>query len=410
MKKSLLAAAVLSAVSFGAHADGVELYGLLDAAVISVSNGASIDPQFPSSYKIVGGAVSTSITTSVTGLASGGLSGSRWGIKGSEDIGGGLKGIFALESGINVADGQILNGHASRSDSGTSSGGSSTNGQLFGRQAWVGLKDAELGEIRLGRNYSLMYDVYGDYAVAQNAQLFSATGNSGTLGGGGGLTENLRLDNSVKYVGKNGNVNYAAVYKFGNTAGSTSHGTAYSAQVGYTTDTFGVQAVYMGSTDTVSTISATAALMVNSNSYLLAAKYKFNDSLTGKVSYQRFNIQNPSDSVVSTDNVYYTYAVTTSVRTLGSAGASLSSIGIDYRISDKLGLYVGYSTLNNDANVLLKAGNAATSSSNENHASLLLDYNLSKRTDVYVAGMNVTTSVTGAQNTNIVGAGLRTKF
>jgi predicted porin len=136
MKKSLLAAAVLSAVSFGAQADGVELYGILDAGVATVSESLSIDPFFPSTIKVAGGA-SSSVTQSVTGLVSGVLSGSRWGIKGSEDMGDGLKAIFTLESGIDIGTGNLVNGQQSRLDGSTtySGNGSSSNGQLFGRSS-----------------------------------------------------------------------------------------------------------------------------------------------------------------------------------------------------------------------------------------------------------------------------------
>jgi len=115
MKKSLLAAAVLSAVSFAAQADGVELYGVLDAGVATVSESLNIDPYFPSTINLKGGASST-VSQSVTGLVSGVLSGSRWGIKGSEDIGNGLKAIFTLESGINIGTGNLVNGQQSRLD------------------------------------------------------------------------------------------------------------------------------------------------------------------------------------------------------------------------------------------------------------------------------------------------------
>jgi predicted porin len=40
-------------------------------------------------------------------LQSGNQSGSRWGLRGIEDLGGGLKGIFTLESGFNVDDGKM---------------------------------------------------------------------------------------------------------------------------------------------------------------------------------------------------------------------------------------------------------------------------------------------------------------
>ena len=58
-------------------------------------------------------------------MQSGGLSGSRWGLRGVEDLGGGLSALFVLESGF-------------ASDTGQSQQGS----RLFGRQAYVGLKSS----------------------------------------------------------------------------------------------------------------------------------------------------------------------------------------------------------------------------------------------------------------------------
>jgi predicted porin len=57
-------------------------------------------------------------------LQSGNQSGSRWGLRGIEDLGGGLKGIFTLESGFNVDDGKM-----------------GQSGRLFGRAAYVGLQN-----------------------------------------------------------------------------------------------------------------------------------------------------------------------------------------------------------------------------------------------------------------------------
>jgi predicted porin len=92
-------------------------------------------------------------------------------------------------------------------------------------------------------------------------------------------------------------------------------------------------------------------------------------------------------------------------RTIGTASVTVASIGGDYKLSDKLGLYAGYYNLNYDTNV--SSGVAAYT---ENYASLLLDYNLSKRTDVYLGGMQVTTGRASYANTNIVAAGMRHKF
>ncbi|MCQ4438022.1 porin, partial [Clostridioides difficile] len=60
--------------------------------------------------------------SSLVKVGSGNLSGSRWGLRGTEDLGGGLKANCRLENGCNVANGARGQG-----------------GRMFGRSAWVGL-------------------------------------------------------------------------------------------------------------------------------------------------------------------------------------------------------------------------------------------------------------------------------
>jgi predicted porin len=77
--------------------------------------------------------------TTLNRLQSGGLSGSRFGLRGSEDLGDGLRGIFTLEAGINLDDGTFGQG-----------------GIAFGRQAFAGLQGG-FGQLTLGRQYSSAY-------------------------------------------------------------------------------------------------------------------------------------------------------------------------------------------------------------------------------------------------------------
>jgi predicted porin len=89
MKKTLLAAAIPAIfLSTVAHAQSsVTLYGLIDEGFDFTSNG-----QGHRGYEMV----------------SGDTVGSRWGLKGSEDLGNGLKGIFLLENGFNTNNGQLV--------------------------------------------------------------------------------------------------------------------------------------------------------------------------------------------------------------------------------------------------------------------------------------------------------------
>ncbi|QHE88031.1 porin [Hydrogenophaga sp. BPS33] len=126
MKKSLIALAILGSVAGVAQAQSsVTLYGLADVWV----GRQKID--FPG----VG-------STSVTGVNSGGLATSRFGLQGTEDLGGGLKAIFKLEQGFNA-------------DTGTAQVG----GTAFERQSWVGLEGG-FGTVQFGNIWSAFDDVY----------------------------------------------------------------------------------------------------------------------------------------------------------------------------------------------------------------------------------------------------------
>lgn len=78
-----------------------------------------------------------------TRAASGQQQGSRWGVRGTEDMGNGLKAVFQMEAGLNMKTGAAAQG-----------------GLAFGRQSWVGLSGS-FGSVRLGRQYSPLDDIAG---------------------------------------------------------------------------------------------------------------------------------------------------------------------------------------------------------------------------------------------------------
>lgn len=150
MKKSLIALAVLAASGAAMAQSSVTLYGVADAFVGS--------KQTNTVTAVGNNLVATKQRQTV--VDSSGLSGSRWGLKGSEDLGGGLKGLFVLESGFSIDN------------------GAQAQGALFGRQAFVGLSSG-FGTLSLGRQYSAYDDVKGSFFSAQgNSFSFDATGGT----------------------------------------------------------------------------------------------------------------------------------------------------------------------------------------------------------------------------------------
>jgi GBP family porin len=193
MKKLVMAAAVLGAFAGTAQAQtSVTLYGIADG-----------DVRFDH----------TNLGT-LKSLDSGGESGSRWGIRGTEDLGGGLKANFIFEQGFDISDNSVPQGAVGGGAS-AGFGGSSTqahNGvtgssRLFGRISTVGLA-GNYGEVRFGRSYNPLFlvqataDPFGAGFVAQFSNLY--TNNS------------IRNDNAVYYDSPRfAGVQVSGVYQFG---------------------------------------------------------------------------------------------------------------------------------------------------------------------------------------------------
>lgn len=131
MKKSLIALAVLASSSAAMAQSSVTLYGIADIWFGSTKTEIS-------GADAVAAGVAGSLRQTV--LESGGVNGSRWGLKGSEDLGGGLKANFLLENGFSVDTG--------------------AGGAGFSRYAYVGFSGG-FGEVRLGKVGTAYDDIRG---------------------------------------------------------------------------------------------------------------------------------------------------------------------------------------------------------------------------------------------------------
>ena len=112
-------------------------------------------------------------------ITSGGLSGSRLGFKGSEDLGGGNFAEFVLEGGLNI-------------DTGTSGQGNS----LFGRQAFGDLR-TQVGTFSAGRQYSSIYTITGDFSIFSNVGVGPTTAVIGGFASGYEPVRGIFTANSV---------------------------------------------------------------------------------------------------------------------------------------------------------------------------------------------------------------------
>ena len=190
MKKSLLALALLGAFTASAFAEpSVTLYGRIDTGLVYTHK--NLD--------------NTAGSTDTFSMDSGVTTGSRWGLKGSEDIGNAKVG-FVLESGFN-------------SDDGTSG----QNNRLFGREAQVNISSA-YGTLYAGRLGSIASDngslgYLGDVSAFPSAYGFvgNQQGSTGTAYG--------RYDNTLAYQTPTfGGLQGAIMYSFkGDTKASDSN-------------------------------------------------------------------------------------------------------------------------------------------------------------------------------------------
>jgi predicted porin len=187
---SVLALALAAATGAAQAQSNVQVYGLLDVGVENANN-------------------QTPTGASMTRVISGGMNTSRWGLRGSEDLGGGLKAVFGLEGGILMDTG-------------------AQDGALFKRQAYVGLEGA-FGRVVMGRSFTSVYDTVISFDPMGFAPFYSwATSGPATGPSKYGFT--TQYDNIIKYSGAVGDFKFGANYA----AGEQTTGTSDSAKVGFT--------------------------------------------------------------------------------------------------------------------------------------------------------------------------------
>ncbi|CAG9188981.1 Porin, GBP family [Paraburkholderia tropica] len=353
MKKTLMVAALTGVFATAAHAQSsVTLYGLIDAGITYANNSGG---------------------HSLWKASSGTVNGSRWGLRGSEDLGGGLKAIFTLESGFS-----IMNGTAGQSS------------RMFGRQAFVGLASNQYGAVTLGRQY----DSVVDYVAPLS--------NTGTQYGGtiaahpydnDNLNNSIRFNNTIKYS----SVNYAG-FKFGGTysfsnSSEFANNRAYSFGASYNWGGLNVAAGYLQLNNDV-----TNAVFANANGPAASAagaqtgewtflagrqrtfgggvNYTFGPATAGIV-YTQTNLSDATGGGISG-----TQSGTGSTGGIAfradSARFQNFEGNIRYALTPALSLAGAYT--------YTRANLGGGVNPNYNTVALQSDYALSKRTDVYLQG------------------------
>jgi len=192
-KRSLISLAALAAAGTASAQSSVTVFGVMDAAVSYYQANSKfvntafnvLNPTNPALF-----VPQPNIRQSQTVLSTGNNAGSRLGIRGTEDLGGGVAGSFWLEAGV-------LN----------DTGGGFFNGSLiFNRRSTVSLSGVA-GELRLGRDYTptffndTLFDPFGTVGSGASAisMLLGGAGTAGTITNLLGNPNYVRAPNSVTY-------------------------------------------------------------------------------------------------------------------------------------------------------------------------------------------------------------------
>lgn len=318
MRKTLTAAAfalpaAVTLLPATAFADGsVTLYGVLDTNLSY--NDHVADTAKHSSSKIA--------------MGSGGEWGSRFGLKGTEDLGGGLKALFVLEQGINTNDGSP-----------------STSGLMFGRLSYVGLETG-YGTVTLGRMYSAQFDTIAQFFPQTRAPQYEPYAQ----------TMSIYVNNAIKYDLRVNGFKIIASASIGGTAGNFRAGNAYSGGVTYTYGPLAIAASADQTNTVASTVAPVGALgkQIRLNT---GVKYQLGQA-TLFAGYKWGRTDAAGGTTTRRDAMYWT--------------------GVAYRVTPALTGVLGY--YYQDLRLL-----NGTRPANPQQVTLHASYFLSKRTDVYAA-------------------------
>lgn len=370
MKKTLLAAALFAGFASVAQAEtSVTLYGLIDTG-IGFNRVETRDAITEDKHK-----------ASRIGAISGVQSGSRWGLRGSEDLGDGLRAMFVLESGFSSGNGK-----------------SAQDNRLFGRQATVGLASDSWGRFDLGRQTKIASKYFADIDP------FSAGFGQANIGMGIGSANSVRYDNMVMYQTPSvGGFQLGIGYSFssgikGSTEGwrTADSDRAFTTGLRYANGPMTVSLSY----DSINGANAE----VTPRSYAIGAAYDF-EVVKLSLAYAR-----------TTDGWMGAYSATntdlTTVPELAfSDGFRANSylVGLSAPIgstSNVFGSWQRVSVGGGDSSVVLTGGNETM-----NVYSLGYTYDLSKRTNLYAYGSYASDYYfKNGANSTAFGVGVRHRF
>jgi predicted porin len=299
-------------------------------------------------------------------MNSGGISGSRFGLRGKEDLGGGLAAIFDLEDGFSSSNGKLSN-----------------TGDLFGRQAYVGLSSTQYGTVTAGRRYAFM---------SEWVSPLSAEG----IGWGGNLADHpfdnddmirhTSVANSVRFDSINYNgLQAGGMYGFSNEAGQFSNNRVYSFGLKYANGP-----VSLASAFEQIDRSATPAADLNANGAITSAD---GDAVITGGRQQIWGVGAKYNFGRSSVGFVWTHSATDNPTSVWDGGSLAALVGNNLRFDnfEINGRYFVTSALSLAASYTLTDGHFGSTSGDLSpkwhEAIVQADYSFSKRTDVYLESL-----------------------
>ena len=393
MKKSLLALAALSTIAGVAQAQSsVTLYGTIDASVGYVQNGGTLNStgttlNQPAALTSPQPAISVTTaadykTANAVGTFDSAVQSSVWGMKGSEDLGGGMKAIFQVEGDLNS-----VNGFNNASG-------------VFRRGEFAGLQGG-FGEITLG--------LRGNQLVAASAEAIVVANNSvmlttkAAMNYGDDYTKNAITYISPVIAGSTAILQYGA----SNTVNDVSSGSTLNGAFRTTQGAFSAIAAFqLRNSVSGSTSNAPATATVAAGSVGTAATYTgvatvVNPTAANTAGNKTTYLAGLKYQVTPAVKVGYTY-VNNFVDSAGVGAASAAGLATStqkYTIAESI-FSLGY-----QATPSLLVGLAyVVNTADSNMTNLIAKYSLSKRTTTYAQVGYVRNGNGYDNNGNSVGA------
>ncbi len=297
----------------------VTLYGVFDGGLLYTSKTLN-----PANGQSAG---------STFAMYDGGLSPSRFGFRGVEDLGGGMKASFDLESGIDVGNGGFNN----------------SNGNLFGRQAWVAL-DSNFGTVKAGLQFSPFFLAI-DYTDARSFSLF---GSGVVTYVDNVLATSVFNANAVSYTSPNiAGFTGSALMALGGQAGNFQSDRQYSLSLKYENGPLLVDAAFYDGNSGPSPTPLPSTLAFEGR--MLGAAYKFGN-VTAKASFVNYKVAGSFNNNVYSGGLDYLPRPdidlnggvwVTSDRDNTANHSLMASVGAQYYLSKATALYAQVAVVNN---------------------------------------------------------------